>query len=76
VREALEPTLSDSEALSLEYVQGLEGVVGPVPPPPPAAGPQVDEQFLFFADEAGFGNLSAADAAAQFYDEANNLLGA
>jgi len=74
VREALEPDLSESERLSLEFVERLEGQVGPVPPPPPGAHGQIYEQFTYYSEEAGFGNLSVADAAAQFYDEANRLL--
>ena len=74
VREALEPDLSESERLSLEFVERLEGQVGPVPPPPPGAHGQICEQFTSYSEEAGFGNLSVADAAAQFYDEANRLL--
>lgn len=74
VREALEPTLSDAERISLDFVESLDGVVGPVPPPPPGAHAQIYEQFTFYSEEAGFGNLSVADAANQFYDEASRLL--
>jgi multiple sugar transport system substrate-binding protein len=74
VRDALEPSLSEAEQLSLEYVSGLEGIVGAIPPPPPGAHAQIYEQFTFFSEEAGFGNLSVADAAQQFFDEANRLL--
>lgn len=74
VREALEPTLSDAERMSLDFVQSLDGVVGAVPPPPPGAHAQIYEQFTFYSEEAGFGNLPVADAANQFYDEASRLL--
>lgn len=75
VAEALRPDASDEELASLEYVESVADMVREVPPPPPEAGGQVEDQLVFYAEEAGFGRMPVADAVDAFFQEAANILG-
>ncbi|QSB13383.1 extracellular solute-binding protein [Natronosporangium hydrolyticum] len=75
VREVLRPDASDEELASLEYVEFVEDKVGEVPPPPPEAAGRLDDQLIFFAEEAGFGRMSIPDAVDAYFQEATNILG-
>src|SRR5690606_20157571 len=73
VREVLRPDASDEELASLEYVEFVEDKIGDVPPPPPEAAGRVDDQLIFYAEEAGFGRMSIPDAVDAFFQEATNI---
>lgn len=75
VRETLRPDASPEEQTSLEYVEFVADKIREVPPPPPEAGPQVEEEFIFYGQEVGFGNMSVADAVDAFFDSATGILG-
>lgn len=75
VREELRPDASPSEQASLEYVEFVEDKVRQVPPPPPEAGAQVEDEFIFYAEEVGFGRTPIPDAVDAFFQSATSILG-
>jgi multiple sugar transport system substrate-binding protein len=75
VREALRPNASEPEQASLEYVEFMADKIRPVPPPPPEAGADVEAEFVFYGQEAGFGRMPVQEAVDAFFEEATNILG-
>jgi multiple sugar transport system substrate-binding protein len=75
VQQALLPDAGEGELAMIDFVNSVQDELRPVPPPPPPAGPQVDEEFGFYAEQVGFGQMSPADAAEAFFDAASGHLG-
>ena len=74
VRDALAPTLSPPDQLSLNFVSNLGDLLGPLPPSPPAAAGEVSNQLTTKSQEVAFGQSSAEDAGAAFAKEAQDIL--
>lgn len=75
VREAVAPTLSEQDRISLNFVANLGDLVGPLPPSPPAAAGEIDTSLLrVLSQEVAFGGRSAEDAGQYFVDEATAIL--
>ena len=75
VREAVAPTLSEQDQISLNFVANLGDLVGPLPPSPPAAAGEIDTSLLrVLSQEVAFGGRSAEDAGQYFVDEATAIL--
>jgi multiple sugar transport system substrate-binding protein len=75
VRDALAPTLSPPDQLSLNFVSNLGDLLGPLPPSPPAAAGEVSVPTLVNASQSvAFGQASPEDAATQFVEEAQAIL--
>jgi ABC-type glycerol-3-phosphate transport system substrate-binding protein len=75
VRAALRPDASAEEQTSLEYVEFVADKIREVPPPPPQAGPQVEDEFQFYGEQVGFGEMSVDDAVSAFFESAAGILG-
>jgi multiple sugar transport system substrate-binding protein len=74
VRDALAPTLSAPDQLSLNFVSNLGDLLGALPPSPPAAAGEVSTQLTTKGQEVAFGQSSAEDAGAAFAKEAQDIL--
>lgn len=74
VRDALAPTLSPPDQLSLNFVSNLGDLLGKLPPSPPAAAGEVSTQLNTTAQAIAFGQTTAEDAGAAFAKEAQDIL--
>ena len=75
VREAVAPTLSEQDQISLNFVANLGDLVGPLPASPPNAAGEIDTSLLrVLSQEVAFGGRSAEDAGKFFVDEATAIL--
>jgi multiple sugar transport system substrate-binding protein len=74
VREALTPSFTPAELISVDYFGAVQGHVGPLPPPPPAGAGEVNDALVRWGTEVLLGNMSPDDAAAAYFDEAESIL--
>src|SRR3569832_1277216 len=74
VRDALAPTLSAPDQLSLNFVSNLGDLLGKLPPSPPAAAGEVATQLNTTAQSVAFGQATAEDAGAAFIKDAQVIL--
>lgn len=75
VRAALEPKLSEIEAVSVAYFDAIQSHVAPLAPPAPAGVRELEEAFEQRSAVAVLlGQLSIEDAAQQWIDEAAAIL--
>ena len=75
VRAALEPNLSEIEAVSVAYFDAIQPHVAPLAPAAPAGVREVEEAFETRSSVAVLlGQMSIEDAAQQFVDEASAIL--
>ncbi|WP_202964564.1 ABC transporter substrate-binding protein [Inquilinus limosus] len=74
VREAILPTLNETERASVEYVNALAGKVGAYQAPPPIGSQEFGDHLGITTDRLAFGQLSIADAAKQLVEQGNVLL--
>jgi len=74
VRDALAPTLSAPDQLSLNFVSNLGDLLGALPPVPPSAAGEVSQQLNVRAQEVAFGQSSPEDAGAAFHKDATDIL--
>jgi len=74
VRDALAPTLSAPDQLSLNFVSNLGDLLSALPPSPPAAAGEVSTQLTTKSQEVAFGQSSPEDAGAAFAKEAQDIL--
>lgn len=74
VRDALAPSFSEAEKVSVGYFNAIQGKVGDLPPPPPKGAGEVNDAFQRWATEVLLGRMSAEDAAAAHMEEADNII--
>lgn len=74
VREALAPSFTPAEKLSVDYFSAVQGKVGDLPPPPPKGAGEVNDAFERWGTEVLLGNVSPDDAAQSHIDEAASIL--
>jgi multiple sugar transport system substrate-binding protein len=75
VREAILPTLNETERASVDYVNFLADKVSAYPPPVPKGSQEFDRTVLRqTADQLAFGNLTIDQAAQQLVEQGNALL--
>ena len=74
VRDALAPSFTPAEKISVDYFAAVQGKVGSLPPPPPAGAGEVNDAFQRWGTEVLLGNMSPDDAAAAHFDEADSIL--
>jgi multiple sugar transport system substrate-binding protein len=74
VRDALAPTLSALDQVSLKFVSSLGDLIGPIPPSPPANAGELATALTTKSQEVGFGQQSAEDAGPDFFKQANDIL--
>src|SRR5690606_9332311 len=75
IRDAVAPTLNESNQIALNFVATLGDLVGPLPPTPPAAAGEIDISLLrTLSQEVAFGARSPQDAGDYFVTEAAAIL--
>jgi len=74
VRDALAPSFTPAEKISVDYFSAIQGTVGDLPPPPPAGAGEVNDAFVRWGTEVLLGNMSPLDAANAHFDEADSIL--
>lgn len=74
VREALAPTFTDPERVSVDYFSAIQGKVGELPPPPPKGAGEVNAAFFRWATEVLLDRVTPVDAAKSHFDEAADIL--
>jgi multiple sugar transport system substrate-binding protein len=73
-RAVLAPEVDSLGKMQIDYVAALTKIAVPLPPPPPKGAGEIEKLLLRTADAVAFGKLSIKDGAAQFHDEAVNIL--
>jgi multiple sugar transport system substrate-binding protein len=66
--------LSDQQKLMFEYIDNGEQFYGETPAPEPPGNAEINDLVKQYFDQVLFGQLSPADAAQRFFDEANTVL--
>jgi len=74
VREAILPTLNETERASVDYVNALAGKVGAYQAPPPIGSQEFGDHLGITTDQLAFGQLSIDDAAKQLVEQGNTLM--
>jgi multiple sugar transport system substrate-binding protein len=74
VRDALAPTLSPPDLLSLNFVSNLGDLLGKLPPVPPSAAGEIDKELQTKSQEVAFGQTTAEDAGPAFFKQAADIL--
>ena len=75
VREAILPTLNETERASVDYVNFLADKVSAYPPPLPKGSQEFDRNVVRrTSDELAFGNLTVDQAAQQLVEQGNALI--
>ena len=75
VRAALQPKLTEAEAVTVAYFDAIQPHVAPLAPPPPAGVRELEEAFeTRAAVSVLLGQASIEDAAAQYMEEAADIL--
>jgi multiple sugar transport system substrate-binding protein len=74
VRDALAPSFTPAEQISVDYFSAIQGKIGTLPPPDPAGAGEVSDAFVRWGTEVLLGNMSPDDAASAHFDEAAGIL--
>ncbi|WP_395677622.1 ABC transporter substrate-binding protein [Inquilinus sp.] len=74
VREAILPTLNETERASVDYVTFLADKVGAYQAPPPIGSSEFGDHHGLTTDQLAFGQLSVAEAALQLVEQGGALL--
>ncbi|MFC3704680.1 ABC transporter substrate-binding protein [Devosia honganensis] len=74
VRAALQPELTEVEALSVEYFDKIQGKTAALPPPPPSGANEVEQTFERLAVAVLLGERSISEVAGDFLNQARAIL--
>jgi multiple sugar transport system substrate-binding protein len=75
VREAILPTLNETEQATVKYVSSLADKVVPYPAPAPKGANEFDRAVMRpVTDQLAFGKLSIAEAARRLVEDGNRVL--
>ena len=74
VREAILPSLSDTEKKIIDYLDIVATSVSPLPPPPPKNAGELERALRPAWDAISFGQDSVEDGAKKYYDNAVAIL--
>ncbi|GHA21968.1 ABC transporter ATP-binding protein [Devosia pacifica] len=74
VRAALQPDLTEVEALSVEYFDKIQGSTAALPPPPPSGSNEVEQTFERLAVAVLLEQRSIPEVASDFLRQANAIL--
>jgi len=74
VRAALQPELTEVEALSVEYFDRIQGKTAPLTAPPPSGSNEVEQTFERLAVAVLLGERSIPEVASDFLQQAQAIL--
>lgn len=74
VRAALQPNLNETEALSVEFFDKIQGKTAALPPPPPSGANEVEQTFERLAVAVLLGERSIPEVATDFLNQARAIL--
>ena len=74
VRAALQPNLTEVEALSVEFFDKIQGKTAVLPPPPPSGANEVEQTFERLAVAVLLGERSIPEVATDFLNQARAIL--
>lgn len=74
VRAALQPTLTPTEAVSVEFFDNIQGKTAVLPPPPPSGANEVEQTFERLAVNVLLGERSISETASDFLAQARAIL--
>lgn len=74
VRAALQPKLTEVEALSVEFFDKIQGKTAVLPPPPPSGSNEVEQTFERLAVNVLLGERSISEVASDFLNQARAIL--
>ena len=74
VRAALQPKLTEVEALSVEYFDKIQGKTAPLTAPPPSGSAEVEQTFERLAVGVLLGERSIPEVATDFLNQAQAIL--
>jgi multiple sugar transport system substrate-binding protein len=74
VRAALQPKLSEVEAVSVEYFDKIQGKTAPLTAPPPSGSNEVEQTFERLAVAVLLGERSIPEVATDFLNQAKAIL--
>jgi multiple sugar transport system substrate-binding protein len=74
VRAALQPKLSEVEAVSVEYFDKIQGKTAPLTAPPPSGSNEVEQTFERLAVAVLLGERSIPEVATDFLNQATAIL--
>lgn len=74
VRAALQPQLTEVEALSVEFFDNIQGKTAVLPPPPPSGANEVEQTFERLAVAVLLGERSIPEVASDFLNQARAIL--
>jgi ABC-type sugar transport system, periplasmic component len=74
VRAALQPTLTPTEAVSVEFFDKIQGKTAVLPPPPPSGANEVEQTFERLAVNVLLGERSISETASDFLAQARAIL--
>ena len=74
VRAALQPKLTEVEALSVEFFDKIQGKTAALPPPPPSGSNEVEQTFERLAVNVLLGERSIPEVASDFLNQARAIL--
>lgn len=74
VRAALQPDLTEVEALSVEYFDKIQGKTAPLTAPPPSGSNEVEQTFERLAVAVLLGERSIPEVASDFLNQARAIL--
>lgn len=74
VRAALQPELTEVEALSVEFFDSIQGRTAALPPPPPSGSAEVEQTFERLAVAVLLGERSIPEVASDFLAQARAIL--
>ncbi|ROT32959.1 ABC transporter substrate-binding protein [Micromonospora sp. HM5-17] len=75
VRDAIAPSLSETDKQVYEFENSVASLLLPTPPAQPKGGGAVKAEFQRIYDEVIFGRISVAEGAKRVLEEARNQLG-
>jgi multiple sugar transport system substrate-binding protein len=74
VRAALQPDLTEVEAISVEFFDKIQGKTAELPPPPPSGSNEVEQTFERLAVNVLLGERSIPEVASDFLNQARAIL--
>jgi multiple sugar transport system substrate-binding protein len=74
-REQLAATVPEGDRTQIAYIAAIAGIVGQLPPPPPSGAGEISQLLRRINERVAFGQLRVPQAAEEFVNEGNRILG-